>query len=58
MPTDPRAAIRRLLAAEEGATAIEYAILASGVAVAIVAVISTLGGRVNALFTAVSGMFS
>jgi pilus assembly protein Flp/PilA len=58
MPTHPRAAIRRLLVAEEGATAIEYAILASGVAVAIAAVITTLGGQVNALYTAVSNMFS
>lgn len=58
MQTDPRAEIRRLLGAEEGATAIEYAIIASGIAVAIAATLSTLGGRVNALFTAVNGIFS
>ena len=58
MQTDPRAEIRRLLGAEEGATAIEYAIIASGIAVAIAATLTTLGGRVNALFTAVNGIFS
>ena len=58
MQFDPRAEIRRLLAAREGTTAIEYAIIASGIAVAIAAVLTTLGGRVNAMFTAVNGIFS
>ena len=53
MRIDPRAEIRRLLGAREGATAIEYAIIASGIALAIAATISTLGGKVNALWSAV-----
>lgn len=39
---------------ERGATAIEYAIIASGVAVVIAAAVTTLGTNVNALFTSVS----
>jgi len=41
----------RLMRDERGTTAIEYAILASGVAVAIVAGIMNLGGTVKGLFT-------
>ncbi len=58
MRRDPRAEIRRLLGAEEGATAIEYALIAGGVAVAIAATITTLGGRVNALYTSVAAIFN
>lgn len=41
------APIRRFLRAQEGATAIEYAIIASGVSVAIAATITTLGSAVK-----------
>lgn len=58
MRIDPRAEFRRLLAEPDGTTAIEYAMIAGGIAVAIVATVTTLGGRVNALWTAVNGMFS
>jgi pilus assembly protein Flp/PilA len=44
----------RLMRDERGATAIEYAILASGVAVAIAATIMNLGGTVKNLFTSVA----
>jgi len=39
---------------ETGATAIEYAMIASGVAVAIAATVMNLGTTVNNLFTSVS----
>jgi pilus assembly protein Flp/PilA len=58
MQIDPRDDIRRLLAEQEGTTAIEYAIIASGIAIAIAATLTTLGGRVNTLYTAVNGIFS
>ena len=58
MPIDPRAYVRRLLRACEGATAIEYAIVASGVALAIVATVTTLGSRVNALYASVNGLLN
>jgi pilus assembly protein Flp/PilA len=51
------AAIRtmsRFLRDERGATAIEYAIVASGVAVAIVASVNSLGTGVKGLFTNVA----
>jgi pilus assembly protein Flp/PilA len=48
------AALMRFLRDERGATAIEYAIIASGVAVAIAATVTSLGSSVNGLFTSVS----
>ena len=45
--------LRRFLHEETGATAIEYALIASGIAGAIVAVITTLGGSVLDMWTAV-----
>jgi pilus assembly protein Flp/PilA len=48
------ATLSRFLRDEGGATAIEYAIIASGVAVAIAASVTSLGSSVNGLFTSVS----
>jgi pilus assembly protein Flp/PilA len=39
---------------ESGATAIEYGLIAAGISVAIIAVVNTLGGQLNATFTNVS----
>jgi pilus assembly protein Flp/PilA len=47
----------RFCADESGATAIEYAMIASGVGVAIAATVFLLGGGVKNLFTAVSAAF-
>jgi len=44
----------RLLRDENGATAIEYAMIASGIAVAIAATILILGSSVTGLFTNVA----
>ena len=44
---------RRFLADRNGTTAIEYAIIASGVAGAIIATITALGGSVTTLWTSV-----
>jgi pilus assembly protein Flp/PilA len=44
------AVIRRFLRAREGATAIEYAMIASGISVAIAATITTLGSAVKTNF--------
>ncbi|MFA6280846.1 MAG: Flp family type IVb pilin [Bdellovibrionales bacterium] len=43
----------RFLKQEEGATAIEYGLIASLIAVAIVGVLLTLGPRLEAVFTTV-----
>ena len=50
--------LKRFCADESGATAIEYAMIASGIGVAISTMVYTLGGKVKTLFTTVSGMFS
>jgi pilus assembly protein Flp/PilA len=47
----------RFYADESGATAIEYAIIASGVGVAVATMVYSLGSRVNALFTTLAGLF-
>ena len=39
---------------KEGATAIEYGLLAAGIAVAIIATVAALGTNLNATFTTVS----
>ena len=46
--------IARFCADETGATAIEYAMIAAGIAAAIIASVSTLGTSVKALFDKVA----
>jgi pilus assembly protein Flp/PilA len=50
-------ALLRLRDDESGATAIEYAMIASGVAVAVAATVSVLGASVKNMFTTLAGMF-
>lgn len=45
---------RRLIRDEQAATAIEYALIAAGVAVAIVAAVNALGVSVKAMYNSVS----
>jgi Flp pilus assembly pilin Flp len=52
------AEVRRLLAAREATTAVEYAIIAAGVAVAIAAAVTALGGQVVTLWQSVAAIFS
>lgn len=40
---------------ESGATAIEYGLIAAGISVAIIAIINTLGGKLNTMFTNLEG---
>lgn len=40
---------------EDGATAIEYGLIAAGIAVVISAAVFTFGGELNALFEGLSG---
>lgn len=44
----------RFMKNEDGATAIEYGLIASLIAVAIVAVLSAVGGSLNTVFTTIS----
>jgi len=46
--------IARFITDEEGATAIEYGLIAALVAVAIIAALTALGGSLNGIFTTVT----
>jgi pilus assembly protein Flp/PilA len=46
--------IKRFMHDESGATAIEYGLIAAGISVAIIATVTTLGGKLQTTFTAVS----
>jgi pilus assembly protein Flp/PilA len=46
--------VLRFMRNEDGATSIEYAMIASGVAVVIAASVTSLGSNVKGLFTSVS----
>lgn len=45
--------IRRFLADESGATAIEYGLIAAGIALAIIAVVNNLDATLNKKFTSI-----
>jgi len=47
--------LRSFLKCERGATAIEYAIIAGGIALAIVAAVKSIGPPLNDTFTSVAG---
>jgi pilus assembly protein Flp/PilA len=47
--------LKRFLVDEQGATAIEYGLIAAGISVAIIAVVQGLGSNLNSTFTSVSG---
>jgi pilus assembly protein Flp/PilA len=52
--TISKANLRRFLRDDSGATAIEYAIIASGIAVAIATTIVSLGSSVQGLYSSVA----
>ncbi|MGD0849755.1 Flp family type IVb pilin [Bradyrhizobium sp.] len=46
--------LRDFLADETGATAIEYGLIAAGIALAIIAAVNGLGSKLNTKFTSIS----
>lgn len=48
-------AIKRFVKDESGATAIEYGLIAAGIAVAIITMMTTLSGALTALFEDIAG---
>lgn len=42
--------IRQFLSSQEGATAIEYAMIASGISIAILGAVTTLGSEIKTVF--------
>jgi pilus assembly protein Flp/PilA len=49
-----RSKLWNFLSDEQAATAIEYGLIAAGIAIAIIAVVAGLGTNLNATFTSVS----
>jgi pilus assembly protein Flp/PilA len=47
--------VRNFLSDESGVTAIEYALIASLIAVAIIGAVTTVGGKVTTVFTEIGG---
>jgi pilus assembly protein Flp/PilA len=45
--------LKRFVKDESGATAIEYGLIAAGIAVAIITAVTTLGGNLDSTFTTV-----
>jgi pilus assembly protein Flp/PilA len=52
-----RGKLVRFCADESGATAVEYAIMASGIGLVLAATVFLLGGKVANLFTTLAGLF-
>jgi pilus assembly protein Flp/PilA len=46
--------VLNFLSDESGATAIEYALIAAGISLAIIAIVNTLGGTLNNKFTEIN----
>jgi pilus assembly protein Flp/PilA len=51
----PMKAVRRFLADETAATAIEYCLIASGIALGIFVAVAGIEAKINAKFTAING---
>jgi pilus assembly protein Flp/PilA len=45
----------QLISNKSGATAIEYGLIAAGIAVAIIGIVNTVGGNLQGTFSSVSG---
>jgi pilus assembly protein Flp/PilA len=45
--------IKRLIADQSGATAIEYGLIAAGISIAIIATVQAVGGSLNGTFTTI-----
>ena len=50
-------ALRRFLPAQGGATSIEYAVIACGIAGAIIAIVTALGGSVGTMWARAAAIF-
>ena len=50
IPMKATLSVQRFLSAQEGATAIEYALIASGVSIAILTAVTTLGETIKTIF--------
>ena len=46
--------LKKFFANESGATAIEYGLIAAGIALAIIAIVNGLGSNLNGMFTSIN----
>ena len=53
-----RGALGRFRRSQDGATAIEYGLIAAGISVAIIVVVNTLGSQLKTTFTKVSSQLA
>lgn len=53
-----RTSVARFLKNESGATAIEYGLIAAGISVAIIAIVNTLGGTLEGVFSSVNSQIN
>jgi pilus assembly protein Flp/PilA len=49
-----RRSLNKFFADESGATAIEYGLIAAGIALAIIAIVNGLGSNLNTMFTSIN----
>ena len=49
-----RILLKKFLADETGATAIEYGLIAAGIALAIIAIVNGMGSKLNTKFTSIN----
>jgi pilus assembly protein Flp/PilA len=49
-----KAILKKFMADESGATAIEYGLIAAGISLAIISIINGLGTKMNTKFTAIN----
>ena len=52
-----KAKVDRFLPAQEGTTAIEYALIAAGIAGVLIAVITNIGGSMITMWTSIAAIF-
>jgi pilus assembly protein Flp/PilA len=50
-----RTSVARFVKDESGATAIEYALIVAGIAVAIITAVGTVGTNLSSMFTTIAG---
>ncbi|MFP5469319.1 MAG: Flp family type IVb pilin [Alphaproteobacteria bacterium] len=50
--------LKKFVDETSGATAIEYALIAGGISLAIAAIVFTLGGQLSAAFSAMAGLIA
>jgi pilus assembly protein Flp/PilA len=51
------AKVQHFLPAQDGTTAIEYALIAAGIAGVLIAIVNTIGGQMTTMWTTIASIF-